>query len=433
MKEFVKGGLKRAIVVKENIAKRRNILAISSTSMDDIPSSSRSPHYEDLETNVFGSKKIKAKRFSLSDVEKKRLSVGWILDSSDKIGQNDDDFEDPLVRVTRVTETSTSTLQPNSQTSSPGDILFYLPEDQMEGVVVGEATNDKEKETVADSIGASNEEVKKPENEHNDEKQDDQPVCVSNEEFKQPHDIRVVEQQAIVPYIGSGSECKLVEFTLVVSKCELKPGAQLKLPYINIFGSSEPVQEPKKKCATKRKVKGLYPFKTGLLAEVDSNMDTKFNGWFEKGFKPDNKRKMFADDANLLEKPFDFAIDTISHKMWWFQLLYSGECLRSNHIDICFYYMRKEIKYSSKIELKVTTTDSSFDQNLRGFDYGVFLIVFAMFIIHGMTHKIPRDLDIDWYRNKNCVELYHHALKEQLENYESESEGLGRRLKQKKN
>ncbi|PON49621.1 hypothetical protein PanWU01x14_229370 [Parasponia andersonii] len=173
--------------------------------------SSRSPHYEDLETNVFGSKKIKG--FSLSDVEKKRLSVGWILDSSDKIGQDDDDFEDPPVRVTQVTETSTSTLQPKSQTeffqssinelkqriekieetqnailkempslskdikdhitlkfgglvsllveirekmgklavafqSSPGDILFDLPEDQMEGVVVGEGTNDKEKQTV---------------------------------------------------------------------------------------------------------------------------------------------------------------------------------------------------------------------------------------------------------------------------------------------
>ncbi|PON75069.1 hypothetical protein PanWU01x14_044210 [Parasponia andersonii] len=405
--------------------------------------------------------------------------------------------------------------------SSPGDILFDLPEDQMEGVVVGEATNDKEKKIVANSIGASNEEVKKPENEHNDEKQDDQPVCVSNEEFKQPHDIHVVEQQAdrlfcvgneefkqpedrhdeskaIIPYIGSGSECKLVEFTPIVSKREPKPEAQLKSPYINIFGSSEPVQEPKKKCAAKRKVKGLYPFKTDLLAEVDSNIDTKFNDYFEKGFKLDNKRKIFTDDANLLEKSFDFAIDTISHKMWWFRLLYSGECLRSNHIDIYFYYMRKEIKYSGKIKLKVTTSDSSLDQNLQdlskvhdkksyeamkpysvllphfltlvGFfegrkdfnfcsgnykdkqptdpfevvlvsdfpkqthcDCDVFLIVFAMFIIRGMTHKIPRDLDIDWYRNKICVKLYYHALKKQLEDYESESEGLSRRLKHKNN
>ncbi|POO03637.1 hypothetical protein TorRG33x02_008420 [Trema orientale] len=173
--------------------------------------SSCSPHYEDLETNIFESKKVKG--FSLSDVEKKRLSVGWNLDSSEKIIQDDDDFEDPPVRVTRVTETSTSKLQPKSQTeffqssinelkqriekieetqnailkeisslskdikdhitlkfgglisllveirekmgkptvayqSSPGDILFDLPEDQMEGAVVGEATNDKEKETV---------------------------------------------------------------------------------------------------------------------------------------------------------------------------------------------------------------------------------------------------------------------------------------------
>ncbi|PON31466.1 hypothetical protein PanWU01x14_369640, partial [Parasponia andersonii] len=37
-KESVKGGLKRAIVAKENIAKKRKVLAISSTSMDDIPS-----------------------------------------------------------------------------------------------------------------------------------------------------------------------------------------------------------------------------------------------------------------------------------------------------------------------------------------------------------------------------------------------------------
>ncbi|PON46985.1 hypothetical protein PanWU01x14_247300 [Parasponia andersonii] len=79
--------------------------------------SSRSSHHEDLETNIFGSKKIKVKGFSLSDMEKKRLSVGWILDSSDKIGQDDDDFEDPPIRVIRVTKTSTST-QPKSQTVS---------------------------------------------------------------------------------------------------------------------------------------------------------------------------------------------------------------------------------------------------------------------------------------------------------------------------
>ncbi|PON86710.1 hypothetical protein TorRG33x02_175420 [Trema orientale] len=291
--------------------------------------SSRSPHYEDLETNVFESKKMKIKGFSLPDVEKKRLSVGWTLDNSEKIIQDNDDFEDLLVRVTR---------------SSPGDILFDLPEDQMEGVVVGEATNDKKKETVVDSISASNEEVK--ENKHDDEKQADQPVCIGNEEFKQPKDRHVVEQQsenrvhvdkvnenikvnkdeehqeiemescadfidsldsdtiddvirnayatqeeskAIVPNIGSGSECKLVEFTLAVSKREPKPGVQSKSPYINVFGSSEPVQEPKKKCDVKKKVKGLYPFKIDLLDEVVSNVDTKFNGWFEKGFKPDNK------------------------------------------------------------------------------------------------------------------------------------------------
>ncbi|PON70403.1 hypothetical protein PanWU01x14_080720, partial [Parasponia andersonii] len=51
----------------------------------------------------------------------------------------------------------------------------------MEGVVVGEATNDKEKETMADSIGANNEEA-------------DRLACVSNEEFKQPHDRYAVEQ-----------------------------------------------------------------------------------------------------------------------------------------------------------------------------------------------------------------------------------------------
>ncbi|PON31922.1 hypothetical protein PanWU01x14_365730, partial [Parasponia andersonii] len=282
--------------------------------------SSRSPHYEDLETNIFGSKKIKIKGFSLSDVEKKRPSVGWNLNSSEKIGQDDDDFEDPPVRVTRVTETSTSTTKESNIAFqfSPSDILFDLPEDQMEGVVVGEATNDKEKETVADSVGASNKEIKKPENEHNDEKQDDASQhCIQSEnldkvnenievskdeehqdikmescaEFFDSLDLDTIdddESKAIVPYIGSSSECKFVEFTSVVSKREPKPRAQLKSPYINIFGSSKHIQEPKKNYIAKRKVKGLYPFKTDLLAEADSNMDTKFNSWFEKGLKPDN-------------------------------------------------------------------------------------------------------------------------------------------------
>ncbi|PON75940.1 hypothetical protein PanWU01x14_038910, partial [Parasponia andersonii] len=55
--------------------------------------------------------------------------------------------------------------------SSPNNILINLLENQIEGVVVSEATNDKEKETMADSIVAGNEEVKKPKNEHDDEKQ----------------------------------------------------------------------------------------------------------------------------------------------------------------------------------------------------------------------------------------------------------------------
>ena len=37
-KESVKGGLKRAIVAKENIVKKRKVLAISSTSMEGTPS-----------------------------------------------------------------------------------------------------------------------------------------------------------------------------------------------------------------------------------------------------------------------------------------------------------------------------------------------------------------------------------------------------------
>ncbi|PON35797.1 hypothetical protein TorRG33x02_350710, partial [Trema orientale] len=58
-------------------------------------------------------------------------------------------------------------------------------------------------------------------------------------------------------------------------------------------------------------------------------------------------------------------------------------------------------------------------------DCGVFIIAYVEYFIHGMIDKL-RDFSVKEKRNKLCVELYAHACKKQMEDYEFESEFSGR-------
>ncbi|PON84189.1 Ulp1 protease family, C-terminal catalytic domain containing protein [Trema orientale] len=56
-------------------------------------------------------------------------------------------------------------------------------------------------------------------------------------------------------------------------------------------------------------------------------------------------------------------------------------------------------------------------------DCGAFIIAYVKYFIHGAVDKL-REFSVKKRQNKLCVELYAHACKKQMEDYESESEFL---------
>ncbi|KAM6543923.1 hypothetical protein CsatB_008370 [Cannabis sativa] len=59
-------------------------------------------------------------------------------------------------------------------------------------------------------------------------------------------------------------------------------------------------------------------------------------------------------------------------------------------------------------------------------DCGLFVAKYADFFIHGCIEKLPNPLDVGFFRRKLAVELYVHAKKKLLNDYDSESEFPGR-------
>ncbi|KAM6566043.1 hypothetical protein CsatA_025171 [Cannabis sativa] len=346
-----------------------------------------------------------------------------------------------------------------------------------------------------------------------------------------------------------------VEFTPKVVKRAAKPASVMKSPYTTNFGSAssgKPTGE----------VYGLFPFSNGLMAMPDELQVKSFEQWFKAGFNDKNKLKKFKQEDRVLKVPLDFVVVKVNDKMWFYDLRTPGRNLSCSHIDVCFYYLRKQIKYDKSVRVAASTTDcffaahifdlynkfcandedinsvprdtkaaayiagfgllcgkpwfvldfmlfpvnvmalahwilcvfdikmrclkvcnslrrgkfkdsrsfvnafavilpillshvdfygrrSDIDKSTQYFqgvkdtdpleivfidklpqqdqcDCGVFVIKYAEYFIHEMINNVPKTLNMDFVRKKMCVELFVHAMKKELNGYESGSEFTGK-------
>uniref|UniRef100_A0A1S4DGG4 Ubiquitin-like protease family profile domain-containing protein n=1 Tax=Nicotiana tabacum TaxID=4097 RepID=A0A1S4DGG4_TOBAC len=100
--------------------------------------------------------------------------------------------------------------------------------------------------------------------------------------------------------------------------------------------------------------------------------------------------EVYLPGDQKLEPCFDFEVEQIDDKTFFHTLNYSGRPLSSSHLNIIFYYLRKKAKYGINMPIKVTTTDTLFNNIIQR--------VFTEFVKGGkQDHLIDRSDDIMEY------------------------------------
>ncbi|XP_062076626.1 uncharacterized protein LOC133808562 [Humulus lupulus] len=165
----------------------------------------------------------------------------------------------------------------------------------------------------------------------------------------------------------------VVVSTPVVGKRNPKPATVLQSPFVNQFGSSSSKDMKHLEVVkSKRKVVGRYAFGDNLFDLPNQIDQDSFNKWFSLGLRKNNKYKKFDDNNSIIKEPFQFCVTEIERKIWFYDLVKDGRDLDNEHINVAFYYLRKKAKYCELINVRVTTTDNSFDQVITSL-YDVYL------------------------------------------------------------
>ncbi|KAL2466314.1 RNA polymerase-associated protein CTR9 [Abeliophyllum distichum] len=142
-------------------------------------------------------------------------------------------------------------------------------------------------------------------------------------------------------------------------KRQKKPTALLQCPWVNQYDSAVGTSMVGASTVgtTKRVLKGTSAFKVGLFSPCGSDMEA-FESWY--------KVKHFNDDNITISPCLYFSDIAISSKMWWLELVTTNEALDDTHMDVCFYYLRKLLRYGPGIKINATTIDFAFDSQVRG-------------------------------------------------------------------
>ncbi|GER40043.1 hypothetical protein STAS_16689 [Striga asiatica] len=121
------------------------------------------------------------------------------------------------------------------------------------------------------------------------------------------------------------------------------------------------------------------PFDTDFWDTMRFDLTSDFFEWLKVG-KLKNRRKkkegfVYYDKKNTtLSPPFDFNVDVVSDKNWFFTLYESNCFLDGSHIDVLFYYIRKIGLYALEPpSQKFTTTDNFFDQQMKSL-YSLYIV-----------------------------------------------------------
>ncbi|KAM6546595.1 hypothetical protein CsatB_027331 [Cannabis sativa] len=203
---------------------------------------------------------------------------------------------------------------------------------------------------------------------------------------------KVLHNEIMAPNQRNNAKGLTVDFTSKVVKRPAKPGSVMKSPYTTNFGSAssgKPTGE----------VYGLFPFSNGLMVMPDELQVKSFEQWFNVGFNDKNKLKKFKQEYRVLKVLLNFVVVKVNDKIWFYDLRTSG----------------RNLSYSFTIVLTVILILFFCS------DCGIFVIKYAEYFIHEMINNVPKTLNMDFVRKKMCVELFVHAMKKELNGYESGS------------
>ncbi|XP_075074751.1 uncharacterized protein LOC107769759 [Nicotiana tabacum] len=142
-------------------------------------------------------------------------------------------------------------------------------------------------------------------------------------------------------------------------------------------------------------IKGRFPFVNDISETVDFKLTTAFSNFVEANMQLGEEVYLPSDQK--LEPCFDFEVEQIDDKTFFHTLNYSGRPLSSSHLNIIFYYLRKKAKYGINMPIKVTTTDTLFNNIIQR--------VFTEFVKGGkQDHLIDRSDDIMDRKHKKAIQ-----------------------------
>ncbi|OIT00495.1 hypothetical protein A4A49_21204 [Nicotiana attenuata] len=189
-----------------------------------------------------------------------------------------------------------------------------------------------------------------------------------------------------------------VETTPAVFTRRRRPAAVKQSPYRNDWQSGVTAVRGSSKV-----IKGRFPFVNDISETVDFKLTTAFSNFVEANMQLGEEVYLPGDQK--LEPCFDFEVEQIDDKTFFHTLNYSGRPLSSSHLNIIFYYLRKKAKYGINMPIKVTTTDTLFNNSIQR--------VFTEFFKGGkQDHLIDRSDDIMQYMKgfrMHCNTLWHRV------------------------
>ncbi|XP_075112639.1 uncharacterized protein LOC142182312 [Nicotiana tabacum] len=162
-----------------------------------------------------------------------------------------------------------------------------------------------------------------------------------------------------------------------------RPAAVKQSPYRNDWKSGVSADGGSSKV-----IKGRFPFVNDISETVDFKLTAAFSNFVEANMQL-GEEVYLPGDQNL-EPCFDFEVEQIDDKTFFHTLNYFCRPLSSSHLNIIFYYLRKKAKYGNNMPIKVTTTDTLFNNIIQR--------VFTEFVKGGkQDHLIDRSDDIMEY------------------------------------
>ncbi|XP_070029537.1 uncharacterized protein [Nicotiana sylvestris] len=174
-----------------------------------------------------------------------------------------------------------------------------------------------------------------------------------------------------------------VETTPAILTRKRRPAAVKQSPYRNDWQSGVSAVGGSSKV-----IKGRFPFVNDISETVDFKLTTAFSNFVEANMQLGEEVYLPGDQK--LEPCFDFEVEQIDDKTFFHTLNYSGRPLSSSHLNIIFYYLRKKAKYGINMPIKVTTTNTLFNNIIQR--------VFTQFVKGGkQDHLIDRSDDIMEY------------------------------------